>query len=303
MEKAKRIEVQPIYVLLSPYACQNNKTVDFIAKHGNLFFAIVFVISMILLRLNTNDNSWIAFLPQFIFFSLAYMTGCISNNKWFQLIQILITFLFTLPYTICAIDFAWISFDEKHYTAAYLVSFVSFIPFLMVVYSTVIHLVYRKHYVRDLCTPQSVSILNFVDFFYGLVFCVCLPGVFPLLLWLQASHQENSASDFSWFEWACVSSFVTSYLVWVYIDVVYRNRSKSMKPLSYVQIDSDGRAWFSVCGCIAHIFKMVGLCFLWLFCCCGLCCNVNKLVRRNLPNVNPEEPQKLPLKPLPKMMV
>uniref|UniRef100_A0A7E4W1C5 Acyltransf_C domain-containing protein n=1 Tax=Panagrellus redivivus TaxID=6233 RepID=A0A7E4W1C5_PANRE len=86
-------EVQPTFVLFSPYAFQNNEKIEFAAKNGPLLFATISVLCMIIFGLNARDNAWLMFLPHFVIYNLVYIFGCKCNKKTFLLTQIIITYL------------------------------------------------------------------------------------------------------------------------------------------------------------------------------------------------------------------
>uniref|UniRef100_A0A7E4VDH9 O-antigen ligase family protein n=1 Tax=Panagrellus redivivus TaxID=6233 RepID=A0A7E4VDH9_PANRE len=107
-------KVQPTFVLFSPYAFQNNKKIEFAAKHGSLFFAIISALCMILIRFYTSGNFWILFLPQFVFYSIVYVFARNCNNKTFQFTQILITYLLVF-YNEYLFIFANLNFEFNYF--------------------------------------------------------------------------------------------------------------------------------------------------------------------------------------------
>uniref|UniRef100_A0A7E4W5M5 Transmembrane protein n=1 Tax=Panagrellus redivivus TaxID=6233 RepID=A0A7E4W5M5_PANRE len=304
-----KLNVQPTYVLFSPYACQNNKKVEFVAKHGSLFFAVIFVICMILFHLNSKDNLWVVFLPLFLFHGVTYVIGCFSSSKTFQFIQILFTSVL-VPF-----NFHLLYFERKNFTLDYgLEHLIEFSSFATLIYPIILHTVYRKHYVKDLSTAESVSTLNTIDFLQAIMFIACILAsgtltyllqlLFPFYVYRNPNPQEILTSNSSWVE-NVITSFVFTYLtcfvVSTYLFVIYCNRSKSMANACNVEIDSDGRAWFSV-------FHQFAMAFSTLKKCCALrichwCTNLHKSTGWNQSSVKPEESQKLPLKQLADMNV
>uniref|UniRef100_A0A7E4V830 G_PROTEIN_RECEP_F1_2 domain-containing protein n=1 Tax=Panagrellus redivivus TaxID=6233 RepID=A0A7E4V830_PANRE len=298
-------KVRPAFVLLSPYAFQNSKKVEFAAKHGALLFAIVFFFCLTACYFNTNNHHWAVFLPQVVFYSLTYIIGCNSDNRTFQLIQILITSIL-IPYSYGLTSFVNSTSLVLLLTLAYV---------LMSIYSFVLYVIHRKHYVKDLSTPQSVSRLNFVDFCTFVLLIVCIFSAiaftemvefwFPLDTDPTRSVQKVSRAYYRLNWYILAGDFICqiSLLVGLYIFVTCCNRFKSKAESSDVQIDCYGRTWYSVShqlflanSTIATCCSYISLIPYWFF-------GLTHLVRQNRSNVKPADAQEFGLKPLSEMTV
>uniref|UniRef100_A0A7E4V9F3 7TM_GPCR_Srx domain-containing protein n=1 Tax=Panagrellus redivivus TaxID=6233 RepID=A0A7E4V9F3_PANRE len=236
-------EVPATFVLISPYVFQNSKKVEFVAKHGALFFAVIFFLYMTLSHLNEQSYVCVLFLPQVVFYSLTYIIGCTSDNKMFQQIQILITSILILY------SYGLTSFVNS--TSLVLLLTLAYV--LMSIYSFVLFVALRKHYVKDLSTPQSVSRLNIVDLCNLLLVSICIVSaiVFTEIgnIWfLLDTEPTRNIQNVSVALWGLVGSFICLIILLVdfYNDVTRCNHSKSMPKLRYVEFDCNGRAWFAV---------------------------------------------------------
>uniref|UniRef100_A0A7E4UPH2 Uncharacterized protein n=1 Tax=Panagrellus redivivus TaxID=6233 RepID=A0A7E4UPH2_PANRE len=307
MAKPEAEKVQPTYVLISPYAFQTNKFIEFVAKIGPLFFAAFFLTCMILFHQKTNDAFWVLFLPQFVFFSLTFIIGCITNNKTFQLIQIVITY---------------ICFDYSYYLACFtganfrpnkiLGCLVLFLLAAIVLYAIALQIVHRKHYVKDLSTPESISSLNTIDFYHLFFFlagiCLALPLlqlltiIFPARVYdfdYLGGVSDTPPTELSQFEVTTIilfydffGKFDLCYLVLLTCvfqysrnNVNYLNSIKALSSSKKVMIDCDGRAWY----CLFWSSRTVS--------------KPKKLTGWNQSSVKPEDSQILPLKPLAELNV
>uniref|UniRef100_A0A7E4UNP5 MARVEL domain-containing protein n=1 Tax=Panagrellus redivivus TaxID=6233 RepID=A0A7E4UNP5_PANRE len=303
MKKQNPQKVQPTYVLISPYPGQNN-TVELVAKFGSLFVAAISLTCMILFHQKTNDDFWVLFLPQFVFFSLTFIIGCISNNKTFQLIQIVITYIF--------IDYSYYlaCLTARNFAPNNIMTFpVLFLSASLFLYAIAAQLNHREHYVTDLSTPESVSSLNKMDFCHILFFIVSLCFALPLAVLLESQfpfwvYTQPKSEKYE----SCLTSFVgrclalyeifafvcsTGYLLFTYYRVNSWNNTKTMACLRNVSIDSDGRAWFSMTAQVPLAFSHFKSRCLSIFCGC-----TSKLTGRNQSSVKPEDSQKLPLNAL-----
>uniref|UniRef100_A0A7E5A0X1 Uncharacterized protein n=1 Tax=Panagrellus redivivus TaxID=6233 RepID=A0A7E5A0X1_PANRE len=290
MEKEEK--VQPTYVLFHPHILQNNKTIEFVAKHGSLFLATTFFICMILFHLNFKDQTWLLFLPFFVFYSFAYVFGRISNNETLQFLQILITTSIFTPYSFCVVNFLILNYVFNYGSALRFFLFTT-----LFFYSNVLHIVYRKHYVNDLSTPESVSTFNTVDFCHCLLLIVSYHVLLPLADMLRVSFDYYPNSGFQKFlnfsfYWdtphdIIIVSYFVSVIVGLYIFVTHSNRSNRLAVLDTVEFDSNGRAWWSLYHRIGVAFsRMKHNCSLIP----GVCCPASMKS-----SVQPEDSQKLPL--------
>uniref|UniRef100_A0A7E4VV09 Serpentine receptor class gamma n=1 Tax=Panagrellus redivivus TaxID=6233 RepID=A0A7E4VV09_PANRE len=298
MEKEEK--VQATYVMLSPYFFQDNKKVEFIAKHGQLWFVILLSICMTLFYLDRKDNCWVLYLPQVVFYSFFYVFQRSSNNKKCQLMLVVISNIF-IPYTFYLTCFLKSTAKFVHYVQVLKV----FIRASISLYPLILHVNFRKHYIKDLSSSKKVSSLNTVDFCLSLLFVVCFFIQIPLTEFFKVSFPLNAYPSFNnqalftnSFNgviasfWACLMIFEITVIVGLYIFVTNSNRSKRMTSLYEVEFDSNGRAYWIASHLMFSVFTVLK------YRCSDWCCALGTSIGWNRPSVKPEELQELPLKPI-----
>uniref|UniRef100_A0A7E4W3W9 Serpentine receptor class gamma n=2 Tax=Panagrellus redivivus TaxID=6233 RepID=A0A7E4W3W9_PANRE len=234
-------EVQPTFVLFSPYKLRHIKWIGYLAKHDSFILATLSLICVTGFRQECDGILSLGYLPLSIFYSFVYLLGRNRNTKQFILTQILFThgFLIYCPYLML------VAAKNVQTVVAHASGFI----FLaLILHTFVLQIVHRRHFTKDLSTPESVTDLNKRDAYHALFYGFCIVAM--MIVSMVFLHLFPSYLEVEKFEYYIVMtlSVLLAYLTPLFAfpslrEVSYFNSTKEKVTNNYVQYDSDGRAW------------------------------------------------------------